>query len=89
MAQMDLFQMQETSQPLDFETTLGELEKVVSELDGEVKLERALNLFDRGMKLSSECQKFLQAAEQQVELLKRSASGNISTVPFDEQEPDD
>lgn len=67
---------------LDFEATLSELEKVVSELDGEVKLERALELFDRGMKLSMDCETFLKGAEQKIEILKRTASG-IMTEPFE------
>ncbi len=68
--------------PVDFETTLNELEKVVVELDGEVKLERALELFDRGMKLSVECETFLRGAEHKVELLKRTATG-VVTEPFE------
>lgn len=61
----------------DFETTLGELEKIVKELEGEVKLEVALALFDRGMKLSQSCEEFLKAAEQKIEVLKRTANGVI------------
>lgn len=67
---------------LDFEATLTELEKVVSELDGDVKLERALELFDRGMKLSFDCETFLKGAEQKIEILKRTASG-LTTEPFE------
>ena len=46
------------------------------------KLERALELFDRGMKLSLDCETFLKAAEQRVEILKRTAQGLI-TEPFE------
>jgi len=67
---------------LDFEATLTELEKVVTELDGDVKLERALELFDRGMKLSVDCETFLKSAEQKIEILKRTASG-LTTEPFE------
>lgn len=78
--------MQGNSQPLDFEGALTELEKVVAELDGEVRLEQALALFDRGMKLSSDCQKFLQAAEQKVEVLKRNAAGVLEAEPLADEE---
>lgn len=71
---------------LDFEATLAELEKVVSELDGEIKLDRALALFDRGMKLSSKCQIFLQTAEQKIEVLRRNAEGALVLEPFVEAE---
>lgn len=69
--------------PQDFETSLAELESVVAELDGELKLERALELFDRGIKLSSACEKFLKGAEQKIEILRRSPDGEIFTEDFD------
>lgn len=65
----------------DFAATLSELERVVSELDSDIAIEKALTLFERGMQLSNECEKFLSAAEQKVEILKRSATG-ITTEPF-------
>ncbi len=66
----------------DFEATLFELEKVVTELDGEIKLDRALELFDRGMKLSTICQNFLRSAEQKIEVLRRSADGELVQEAF-------
>jgi exodeoxyribonuclease VII small subunit len=69
---------------VDFEKTLTELETIVSELDGDIKLERALELFDRGMNLSSECEKYLKSAEQKIEVLKKTIDGKLSTEPLDE-----
>lgn len=71
------------NQTLDFEAALAELEKVVSELDGEVKLEKALALFDRGMRLSIDCESFLKGAEHKVEILRKTAAGTIETEPFE------
>lgn len=68
----------------DFEETLIELEKVVNQLEGEVKLEEALQLFERGMKLSKSCDGILKSAEQKIEILKRAADGNLSTEKFSE-----
>lgn len=68
----------------DFEATLAELEAVIKELEGEIKLERALSLFDHGMKLSQSCENFLKTAEQKIEILKRSAAGATSTEKFEE-----
>lgn len=79
---------QEVSQmakTIDFETSLKELEQVVSELDGEIKLERALSLFERGMALSTQLESFLKVAEQKVEILRRQADGSHQAEPFDEQ----
>lgn len=73
----------------DFETTLTELEAVVAELDGDVKLEKALDLFEKGMKLSKDCQTFLKGAEEKVEILKRSIDGSIVGEPFGEDEEEE
>lgn len=68
----------------DFEKTLEELEGVVSQLDGEVKLEKALELFEHGVLLSRRCEEFLKGAEQKVEILKRLADGSIVAQKFDD-----
>lgn len=68
----------------DFEKTLEELEGVVSQLDGEVKLEKALELFEHGVLLSKRCEEFLKGAEQKVEILKRLADGSIVAQKFDD-----
>jgi exodeoxyribonuclease VII small subunit len=72
----------EENESIDFEAAIGELEKVVTQLDSETKLEKALALFERGMKLSSQCEAVLKAAEQKVEVLKRSADGELVLESF-------
>lgn len=68
----------------DFEEALLELEKVVAQLEGEVKLEEALQLFDRGMKLSKSCDGILKNAEKKIEILKRAVDGTLTTDTFNE-----
>lgn len=65
-----------------FEECLDRLEKIVDELEkGDVALDRALELFDEGMKLSGSCRKELEEAEGKVEiLLKRD--GKLQPEPF-------
>ncbi len=70
----------------DFESALNELETVVTTLDGELQLENALQLFERGMQLSKQCEHFLNGAKQKVEVLKRSSDGVITIEPFDADE---
>ncbi len=67
---------------IDFEASLAELENVVRELDGEVKLEKALQLFEQGIKLSVECEQFIKGAEAKIEILKKQADGTLTTEPF-------
>ena len=61
--------------------------KNCSELEkGDVSLDRALELFDEGMKLSGSCRKELEEAEGKVEiLLKRN--GKLQAEPFETQAP--
>ncbi len=56
------------------EKSLEELEALVQRLEsGELSLAQALKEFERGVKLTRECQTVLKDAEQKVEiLLKRS-----------------
>jgi exodeoxyribonuclease VII small subunit len=77
--------MSETTKPSDFESMLAELEKVVGQLEGELKLEQALSLFEKGLGLSQECEKFLKAAQQKIEILKRSANGEVTISTFAEE----
>ncbi len=66
-----------------FEECLDRLEKIVGELEkGDVPLDRALELFDEGMKLSGSCRKELEEAEGKVEiLLKRN--GKLQAETFE------
>jgi len=66
----------------DFATQLAELEKVVTDLESDIAIEKALSLFEQGMQLSNDCEKFLSAAEQKVEILKRSANGETVVETF-------
>lgn len=50
-----------------FEEMMSELETIVQKLDNEnVSLEESLNLYQRGMKLSAECDETLKNAEKKV-----------------------
>jgi len=67
---------------LPFEACLDELEKVVKELEaGDLPLERSLDLFEKGMRLSDTCRKQLEEAETRVEMLIRK-EGKIQPEPF-------
>ncbi|HVG39202.1 MAG TPA: exodeoxyribonuclease VII small subunit [Pyrinomonadaceae bacterium] len=65
-----------TSENGDFETSLATLEKIVRELErGEMPLEKSLELFEQGIRLSRECDERLNAAERRIEVLLRGADG--------------
>jgi exodeoxyribonuclease VII small subunit len=71
----------------NFEASLAELEQIVAQLEaGDLPLEQSLELFERGVRLSRECQKRLDEAERKVETLLKNEDGSHRVVPFDEAE---
>ena len=72
------------SKPKNFESSLEELETIVRELEqGDLTLEKSLELFEQGVKLSRECQERLNQAERRIEILIRDNQGRLSVRPFD------
>ena len=54
----------------NFEEALVELERLVSSMEeGELSLEDSMKAFEKGIKLTRECQSALQKAEQKVQIL--------------------
>jgi exodeoxyribonuclease VII small subunit len=73
-------------QPLadwNFEQGLTDLEAVVKELEsGDLPLEKAIQVFERGVTLSDRCRKELEDAETRVEILLKRGD-KTEAVPFD------
>ena len=71
-----------------FEESLSKLESLVEKMEaGDLSLEDSLKTFEEGIKLTRECQQALKQAEQKVNLLIEK-SGQIESLPFDEQTDD-
>jgi len=71
------------SKPKTFESSLEELERIVRELEqGDLTLEKSLELFERGVKLSRECQERLSQAERRIEMLTRDNQGRAIVTAF-------
>ena len=65
-----------------FEAGLQELEQIVKQMEsGDLPLERALELFEKGMKISETCRKQLEEAETRVEVLVRKGD-RVQAEPF-------
>ena len=73
-----------------FEEAIKQLEGIVVQLEeGEVPLEKSLQLFEDGVRLSRDCLKRLDAAERRIEILmKDEPAGEDRTVPFEPSEED-
>ncbi len=66
----------------EFEQALAELEAVVERLErGDLPLEEALSVFERGVQLTRHCQSALKAAQQRVEILTKR-EGQAQVEPF-------
>lgn len=71
---------------VNFEKTLEQLETLVEEMEtGELSLEESLKAFEKGIKLTRDCQQALQNAEQKVQLLM-SENNELITTDFNESE---
>lgn len=71
---------------LSFEEGLTKLEGIVERLGaGDSSLEKSLELFEQGMRLSRACRKQLEAAESKVEILMKEG-GTVNPQPFDLEE---
>jgi len=70
---------------IKFEEALKKLEASVEQLEsGDLPLEKALKVFEQGIKMSRVCTKKLEEAEQKVELLLGvSDDGEAQTTLFD------
>jgi exodeoxyribonuclease VII small subunit len=67
----------------DFEKSLNELETLVRDLEqGDMPLEKSLAAFERGVRLTRNCQQALRQAEQRVEQLVETDDGTLTTQPF-------
>lgn len=74
------------AQAKSFEGSLMALEKIVRELErGDLPLERSLELFEEGVRLSRECQERLNSAERRIELLLHDNEGLPVISVFDEE----
>ncbi|MNN19003.1 Exodeoxyribonuclease 7 small subunit [compost metagenome] len=67
---------------LDFEGAMGRLEEIVRELEhGDVPLEKAIDLFQQGMKLSQLCGSKLEQVERKIEMITEM-DGELRKKPF-------
>ena len=71
----------------DFESALKTLEDIVAQLEGgDLSLDRSLELFEEGVRISRFCSSKLQEAERRVEVLTKTAEGELKEEPFPEND---
>ena len=70
-----------------FESSLEALEQIVHQLEeGDLPLEKSLELFEQGIRLSRECQERLGQAERRIEVLLRDSQGRPTVSEFNAEQ---
>ncbi|MFQ5486545.1 MAG: exodeoxyribonuclease VII small subunit [Desulfobacterales bacterium] len=67
----------------NFENAMQKLEEITKELEaGDLPLEKALQRFEEGVKLSKFCSDKLEETEKRVTILLKDVEGNLLEKPF-------
>ena len=75
------------SKEVTFEKAMERLETSVEKLDeGSLTLEEALAAFEEGVRWSKECHRFLEKAEERIEIILKKEDGGYDSAPFEEYE---
>lgn len=68
---------------LTFEEATSELEEIINKLDsGEVGLEKAIELYERGNELRAYCESKIQSVKMKIEKIVIDEKAQISLEPF-------
>jgi exodeoxyribonuclease VII small subunit len=71
--------MSKAAKPQTFEAALSELENIVATMEaGQLPLEQLLSAYKRGSELLQFCQRALEDAQQQVQILEANTLRNFS-----------
>ena len=74
---------------MKFEKAISRLEKIVEELErGDLDIDKSLEIFEEGIKMSRLCSKKLNEAEAKIEKLTKDKKGELTTelFPIDDEE---
>ena len=67
---------------LNFEKSMEDLEKIVEELEkGDLNLDDSIKKFEEGMKISKECNDYLESAEKKITVLINE-NGKVTEEEF-------
>ena len=70
-----------------YEEAFNELSDLVERLQqGDLPLEETISLYERGMRLSFQCEQYLDEADHRIEVLVRREDGQLETEAFDDSQ---
>ena len=80
---MTVIRMATRKRTLNFEQSLKQLETLVESLEtGNLNLDESLKSFEKGIKITRDCQSALTEAEQRVRILTSATDGDVKTIDF-------
>jgi len=80
---INLFDVRPIMGEMKFEKAIQRLEKIVDDLEkGELDIDKSLEIFEEGIKMSRVCSKKLNEAEAKIEKLTRNQKGELITELF-------
>ena len=75
---------------IKFEKAIQRLEKIVDDLEkGEMDIDKSLEIFEEGIKMSRVCSKKLNEAEAKIEKLTKDQKGELITELFPVEDEND
>ena len=75
---------------IKFEKAIQRLEKIVDDLEkGEMDIDKSLEIFEEGIKMSRVCSKKLNEAEAKIEKLTKDQKGELVPALFPVEEEND
>ena len=75
---------------IKFEKAIQRLEKIVDDLEkGEMDIDKSLEIFEEGIKMSRVCYKKLNEAEAKIEKLTKDQKGELVTELFPVEDEND
>ncbi|NOZ03396.1 MAG: exodeoxyribonuclease VII small subunit [FCB group bacterium] len=71
--------MSKKKEPIQLEAAFKRLEEIVQQLEsGEESLEKSLELFEEGVRLTQACRQTLEQAEQKIKTLVKQSDGTLT-----------
>lgn len=76
----------EENKDLNFEIAMKQLEEIAAQLEkNDLDLDKSVEMFEEGMKLSKKCSEILENAEKKITILVNDGKDNFSEEQFEEE----
>lgn len=74
----------EENKDLNFEIAMKQLEEIAAQLEkNDLDLDKSVEMFEEGMKLSKKCSEILENAEKKITILVNDGKDNFSEEQFE------